>query len=67
MNTRTAGRYAVEYPRARVDDTTNVLTWCEENFGESGFKQRWVYLDYTIQFRDKKDRDWFILRWGTDD
>ena len=63
--TRSGIRYAVEFPKARADDTTDVLSWCRDNYGEPGFKERWMPLDWTIQFRDRRDRDWFVLRWGT--
>jgi hypothetical protein len=63
--TRSGVRWAVEFPIARADDTTDVLAWCRDNFGEPGFRERWMALEYTIQFRDKRDRDWYILRWGS--
>ena len=63
--TRSGIRWAVEFPQARANDKTNVLEWCKDTFGEPGFRERWMALEYTIQFRDKRDRDWYILRWGT--
>jgi hypothetical protein len=65
MNTLTplGIRWGVEFPRARAGKPTDVLEWCRDNFGEPGFRQRWWTFDYTIQFRDKRDRDWYILRW----
>jgi len=65
MNTLTPSgiRWAVEFPLARAGDTTDVLEWCRDNFGEPGVWKRWMALEYTIQFRDKCDRDWYILRW----
>lgn len=63
--TRSGIRYAVEFPQARAGDTTDVLAWCQQQYGEPGFTQRWMALEYTIQFRERRDRDWFVLRWGT--
>jgi hypothetical protein len=62
--THTGIRWGVEFPKARVGERTDILVWCRETFGEPGFRKRWMPLDYTIQFRDKKDRDWYMLRWG---
>lgn len=40
------------------------IRWCTENFGESGpLVGRWMPLQFTIQFRDRKDRDWYLLKW----
>lgn len=55
-------RYAAEFPRHNTK--ADVLEWCNEHFGPSGFKARWMPLDYTIQFRDERDRNWFFLKWG---
>ena len=64
MNTliRSGIRYGVEYPNKVTKQ--EVINWCSEHYGAPGFKNRWMLLDWTIQFRDKKDRDWFLLRWG---
>jgi hypothetical protein len=62
--TRSGIRYGVEFPKARAGERLDVLSWCIDTFGEPGFSKRWIALDYTIQFRDKRDRDWYILRWG---
>lgn len=58
---RSGIRYAADLPKA---DYTEVINWLREHYGEPGFKERWMPLDFTVQFRDKKDRDWFFLRWG---
>lgn len=55
------GSYAAEYAR---DNRDEILKWCEDHFGPEGLiDHRWAALEFTIQFRDKKDRDWYILRW----
>lgn len=59
---RSGIRYGVEFPKNCYKQ--EILEWCRENYGEPGFKARWMHLDWTIQFRDKKDRDWYFLRWG---
>lgn len=55
-------RYAVAWPpgysRNEVED------WCRELYGSSGLFERWFPMDYTIQFRNKADRNWFLMRWG---
>jgi len=42
------------------------IEWCRQSFGEPGplTSGRWAALQYTIQFRDRKDRDWYQLRWS---
>lgn len=60
---RSGIRYGLEYPAGAVRE--EVLDWCRQHYGEPGFKERWMYLEFTIQFREKRDRDWFYLRWGT--
>jgi hypothetical protein len=64
MNTMTRSgiRYAADYPKSTAQ--YEVLAWCRHQYGEPGFLERWMALDWTIQFRDKRDRDWFFLRWG---
>lgn len=61
--TRSGIRYAVDIPQY-AEDADAAIAWCHEQYGEPGFKERWMCLEYTIQFRDKRDRDWFFLRWG---
>lgn len=54
-------RYAASFPRERRQEA---VEWCIEHFGPfTGFKGRWMPLDYTIQFRDEEDRLFFTLRW----
>lgn len=58
-------RYAAELPTTRTANIAEVLKWCEEHYGPPSIMNgRWVALDYTVQFKERKDRDWFILRWG---
>ena len=38
------------------------IQWCREVFGEPNL--RYAVLRWTIQFRYRKDRDWYVLRWG---
>jgi hypothetical protein len=60
--TRSGIRYAADIPNA---DYTEVIGWLKENFGEPDMKGRWFPLQFTFQFANKRDRDWFFLRWGT--
>ena len=51
-------------------------TWCLDTFGEAGsiWQQskdldptlaRYYFNDRRIWFREKKDRDWFVIRWNS--
>lgn len=57
-------RYAVELPRSASKE--ELRAWCTETFGPSVslLDSRWVMLEWTIQFKQEKDRNWFILRWS---
>ena len=51
--------------------STEVYTWCEKNFGHRNDKYenpRWYgntrYFTGNFRFRDKKDAEWFLLRWA---
>ena len=59
VTTHSGTRYHVEN---KGDES---VAWCEEVFGKPKFANngRWFPLVFTIMFRDKKDRDWYILRW----
>jgi hypothetical protein len=52
------------------EDYDAVIAWCTEQFGPRPLVPdawtRWhnTYIDQ-IQFRDKADYEWFILKWGT--
>ncbi len=59
---RSGIRYAVPFPKGKLKD--EVLSWCEKSFGPPGFAHKYLVLDYTIQFVERKDRDWFLLRWS---
>ena len=50
-----------------------VESWCIDSFGPSGTEdrpgawtpyERWYANNAILWFRDKKDLDWFILRWA---
>jgi hypothetical protein len=45
----------------------DMMTWCTENFGEGGRKQKWrrgwVGDDATFYFRDEGAVTLFLLRW----
>lgn len=62
--TRKGIRYAAELPESATDADA-AIAWCQEQYGEPGLAERWMCLSFTVQFRDKRDRDWFILRWGS--
>ena len=57
-------KYAARLPYGVSNEEVN--EWCTETFGPSAgltSNSRWVMLYYTIQFKEEKDRNWFILRW----
>jgi hypothetical protein len=59
--------YAVEYPGGGHCEHTaeGLFEWCEQQFGPHDLiNGRWEPLEYTIQFKYRKDRDWFLLRWA---
>jgi hypothetical protein len=51
------------------DDYDAVIAWCTEHFGprprHPDAWTRWcdIHID-RIRFRDEKDYNWFVLRWG---
>lgn len=52
------------------DNVVEVFKWCEQAFGHRNEKYdnpRWYgntsWSSGNFQFRDKKDAEWFILRW----
>jgi hypothetical protein len=52
-------------------NSTEAYLWCEKNFGHRNDKYenpRWYanirYFTGNFRFRDKKDAEWFLLRWG---
>jgi hypothetical protein len=55
-------RYGVNWPTNVAQE--EVIDWCNEHFGPPGFTNRWMYLEYTVQFRQQADRNWFVLRWA---
>lgn len=64
MLTRSGIRYSAELPHYAID-ADDAIAWCEEQYGPpSLLNGRWYPLEFTIQFADKKDRNWYLLRWG---
>ena len=53
----------------RFEDYEEVIAWCTEHFGpRPRYPDAWtrwcdIHID-RIRFRDEKDYQWFILRWG---
>jgi hypothetical protein len=53
----------------RFEDYEEVMAWCTEHFGPRPRRPdawtRWcdIHID-RIRFRDEKDYNWFVLRWG---
>lgn len=43
--------------------STQGSIWAEERAPEP--QQRWYMNNRRFWFRDRKDRDWFVLRWGS--
>jgi hypothetical protein len=59
--------YEADYDWIHYDE---VRKWCTEQFGPHPTQQdawsRWDHrYEGKIYFRDQKDYNWFILRWGT--
>lgn len=59
----------------QVDEVDEIIWWCYNNFGEglgncrienSPFIYRWIdNIEYgEVLFSDKKDLDWFLLKWN---
>ena len=53
----------------RNEDYEEVVAWCTEQFGPRPRRPdawtRWVDIHIDrIRFRDEKDYNWFVLRWG---
>ena len=50
-----------------IDIWGNMENWCAETFGESkAFEpsQRWYASSSRFWFREKKDLEWFVMRWA---
>jgi hypothetical protein len=50
-------------------DLSEVRAWCSEHFGpqdrDPNAWSRWInYMNSTFKFRDERDYNWFVLRWG---
>ena len=52
-------------------NSVEVYNWCEQNFGhrnDNYENPRWYgntqYFTGNFRFRDKKDSEWFLLRWS---
>ena len=64
--------FSRKWYEADYDDTnyTEVVNWCIKHFGPHPRRpdawSRWVHTyESRIQFRDEKDFQWFVLRWGS--
>jgi hypothetical protein len=58
--------YESKLPR----DGQAAFNWCVKQFGpepkNTDAWSRWYFnVDRTFRFRDAKDYEWFLLRWGT--
>ena len=58
--------YEAKLPR----DQQAAFAWCVKQFGpepkNTDAWSRWYFnVDRTFRFRDAKDYEWFLLRWGT--
>ncbi len=58
--------YVADFDTANYDE---VRTWCKKQFGEEDkFPTAWSRWQHRhedqIYFRDERDYNWFILRWG---
>ena len=61
-------------PKMRDEQRHDIKQWCHQTFGyENWYDEctamppRWKEQDahnYSIIFRDKKDLDWFLLKWA---
>lgn len=61
IQTRSGIKWAVLLPTDRREE---ILEWCRQTFGEPNMiGGRWFPLEYTIQFSDQKDRNWYRMRW----
>lgn len=50
-------------------DYTEVMLWCAEQFGphprqHDAWSRWWDRYEGKVHFRDEKDYNWFVLRWG---
>ena len=57
--------YEAKLPR----DGQGAFNWCVKNFGPEPKNpdawSRWYFnVERTFRFRDAKDYEWFVLRWG---
>jgi hypothetical protein len=51
-------------------DWAEVINWCTQSFGTVGdiwnkTHDRWYANNSKFWFRDRKDYDWFVLRWNS--
>jgi hypothetical protein len=56
------------------DEWKELEDWCEQTFGPTGYIwgervppqycHRWYVNDSKFWFREKKDLEWFVLRWS---
>ena len=57
------------YEATLPGDRQAVFAWCTEQFGPEPYYpdawSRWYFnVNRTFRFRDAKDYEWFLLRWG---
>jgi hypothetical protein len=57
------------YEATLPGDRQAVFAWCTEQFGPEPYHpdawSRWYFnVNRTFRFRDAKDYEWFLLRWG---
>ena len=60
--TRSGIRWGAPWPKNA--DRQVVADRCTKQWGEPGIFKEWSPLEYSVQFREEKDRTLFLLRWG---
>ena len=67
-----AGYHQV-FPLVPFGEWSSMIEWCKDAFGPSGteenpgvwsINQRWYANGSRLYFKDKKDCEWFMLRWA---
>ena len=64
LNTLTRAGILLGAPWPNNVDRQEVKAWCIKQWGEPGIFKEWSPLEYSVQFREEKDRTLFLLRWG---
>ena len=58
--------YWMAYYSPQGPEMGRVYEWIQQQFGpKDGIDQRWISSGGWIGFRDEKDKNWFLLRWGS--